>query len=51
MLEGHDFYEGIRAVLIDKGSVPEWRPATVKELGSGEIDAYFAPLGDRELTL
>src|SRR5690606_19503710 len=26
MLGGHDFYEGIRAAIIDKGSAPAWRP-------------------------
>lgn len=51
MLEGHDFYEGIRAVLVDKGSTPEWRPATLDAVRPEDIDAYFAPLGDRELEL
>jgi enoyl-CoA hydratase/carnithine racemase len=51
MLIGHDFYEGIRAALIDKGSTPKWRPATLDEVKPEDIDAYFAPLGDRELSL
>ncbi|MGN6471363.1 MAG: enoyl-CoA hydratase/isomerase family protein [Rhizobiaceae bacterium] len=51
MLVGHDFYEGIRAALIDKGSTPKWRPATLDEVKPEDIDAYFAPLGDRELSL
>jgi enoyl-CoA hydratase/carnithine racemase len=51
MLVGHDFYEGIRAALIDKGSTPKWRPATLDEVKPEGIDAYFAPLGDRELSL
>ncbi len=51
MLKGHDFYEGIRAVLIDKGSKPDWRPATLEEVEDAEIEAYFAPLGDAELTV
>jgi hypothetical protein len=51
MLEGHDFYEGIRAGLIDKGSTPEWSPATLDAVRPEDIDAYFAPLGDRELVL
>lgn len=51
MLEGHDFYEGIRAAVIDKGSTPQWRPATLEEIDEAAVEAYFAPLGDKELTL
>src|SRR3984957_3833114 len=42
---GHDFYEGGRAVIVDKDNRPPWSP-----LPSGtEIDGYFAPLGEDEL--
>lgn len=51
MLQGHDFYEGIRAALIDKGDTPHWKPARIQDVASADIDAYFAPLGDGELTL
>ncbi len=51
MLEGHDFYEGIRAAIIDKGSVPNWQPARLEEVGTAAVDAYFAPLADGELEL
>lgn len=51
MLDGHDFYEGIRAMLIDKGSVPQWQPATLAEVGEEEVEAYFAPLPDGDLVL
>jgi enoyl-CoA hydratase len=51
MLEGHDFYEGIRAAIIDKGDTPRWAPATLAEVKAAEIDRYFAPLGDKELVL
>ena len=49
MLVGHDFYEGIRVALIDKGSTPKWHPAALDAVRPEDIDAYFAPLGDREL--
>jgi enoyl-CoA hydratase len=42
---GHDFYEGVRAVIVDKDNRPNWAPAP----SPGEIDAYFASLGDGEL--
>jgi enoyl-CoA hydratase len=43
---GHDFYEGVRAVIVDKDNRPNWAPAP----SLAEIDGYFAPLGDGELT-
>jgi enoyl-CoA hydratase len=42
---GHDFYEGVRAVIVDKDNRPNWAPAPSR----AEIDAYFVSLGDREL--
>ena len=32
MLTGDDFYEGIRAAIIDKGSKPQWRPAALSDV-------------------
>jgi len=42
---GHDFYEGVRAAIIDKDRQPRWRPARAEDLQDAAIDAYFAPLG------
>ncbi|HZZ24233.1 MAG TPA: enoyl-CoA hydratase/isomerase family protein [Roseiarcus sp.] len=42
---GHDFYEGVRALIVDKDNRPRWNPPPSRV----EIDAYFAHLGDREL--
>jgi enoyl-CoA hydratase len=47
---GEDFYEGIRAVIIDKDNRPRWRPASLAEVTQAEVDRHFAPVAD-ELTL
>ncbi|MDF1794323.1 MAG: enoyl-CoA hydratase/isomerase family protein [Thalassobaculaceae bacterium] len=41
-MAGHDYYEGIRAVLIDKDHAPKWRPATVAEVGRDIVAAHFS---------
>lgn len=50
-MAGHDFVEGVRAVIIDKDQAPQWRPAVIEELDAAEIDRYFAPLDDGDLAL
>jgi enoyl-CoA hydratase len=51
ILQGHDFYEGVRAVIVDKDNAPKWQPATLAEVKDEDIAAYFAPLGEKELPL
>jgi enoyl-CoA hydratase len=46
---GHDFYEGVRAVIVDKDNSPQWLPKAHEEVSRGAIDAYFAPLGVDDL--
>jgi enoyl-CoA hydratase len=50
-LDGHDFYEGVRAALIDKDGAPQWQPASLDQVSAAMVDAYFAQLGDDELIL
>jgi enoyl-CoA hydratase len=47
---GHDFYEGIRAVIIDKDNRPSWRPATLADAKVESVERHFAPL-ESELVL
>jgi enoyl-CoA hydratase len=49
VMAGHDFYEGVRAALVDKDQAPRWRPATLGEVTDRMIDGYFTSIGDREL--
>lgn len=51
VIRAHDFYEGVRAVLIDKDQAPQWQPATIEALDPAATEAYFAPLGADELVL
>ncbi len=50
-LEGHDFYEGVRAALIDKDGNPDWQPACLEDVTQEMVDACFASLGTGELNL
>jgi enoyl-CoA hydratase len=49
IMDGHDFFEGIRALLIDKDRKPRWQHAALEAVSDAEVDAYFAPIGEREL--
>jgi enoyl-CoA hydratase len=51
MMEGHDYYEGVRAAIVDKDQRPSWVPARLDMVSESEIDRYFAPLADGEFTL
>jgi enoyl-CoA hydratase len=49
VMAGHDFYEGVRALIIDRDQKPAWRPATLGEVDAAMVESYFASLGDGEL--
>lgn len=41
MLIGHDFFEGIRAAVIDKDHRPKWNPGTLQEATKEMVLTYF----------
>jgi enoyl-CoA hydratase len=49
-MAGHDFFEGVRAVVIDKDGKPGWQPARLSGVTDDMVAEYFAPLGPAELT-
>ncbi|XP_031223275.1 3-hydroxyisobutyryl-CoA hydrolase, mitochondrial isoform X4 [Mastomys coucha] len=48
-MEGHDFHEGVRAVLIDKDQTPKWKPADLKDVTDEDLNSYFKSLGSNDL--
>ncbi|WP_292974793.1 enoyl-CoA hydratase/isomerase family protein [Mycobacterium sp.] len=45
-LRSHDLVEGIRAQLVDKDRNPKWSPASLADVTTADVEAYFAPVDD-----
>jgi enoyl-CoA hydratase/carnithine racemase len=46
--QGHDFAEGIRALIVDKDQKPQWLPGSLDALQPQDGERYFARLWDAE---
>ncbi len=46
IVHDHDFYEGVRAVIVDKDNAPRWQPATLREVADAEVERHFAALAN-----
>ena len=51
ILQGKDFFEGVRAQLIDKDKTPKWDPADLTAVTDEMVAAHFEDLGQDELVL
>jgi len=50
--ENDDFYEGVRALLIDRDNKPQWNPSSIEQVSDELVDSYFKPLpSEQELNL
>ncbi|WP_209121348.1 enoyl-CoA hydratase/isomerase family protein [Alkalihalobacillus sp. BA299] len=45
----HDFYEGVRAVLVDKDRSPNWQPSKINDVSEETVLAFFTWAEDEEL--
>jgi enoyl-CoA hydratase len=45
---GHDFPEGVRAILVDKDLSARWDPPTLDAVTEADIDALLAPMVDAD---
>ncbi|KAF5295067.1 hypothetical protein FQA39_LY13218 [Lamprigera yunnana] len=49
-LRNKDFFEGVRALLIDKDQKPRWNPSLISEVTEGIVNNFFNKLNeDQEL--
>ena len=44
-----DFFEGVRAAIIDKDRRPRWRPDRLEAVDEARVAGFFAPLAEPDL--
>ncbi len=51
ILQGNDFFEGVRAVIVDKDQAPKWTPSRFGQVDRTELASYFVEPSDGDLPL
>ena len=51
IMKGHDFREGVRALIVDKDRNPRWDPAHAEDVLEPDIDSWIKILGAKGLDL
>jgi hypothetical protein len=45
-MNDHDFYEGVRALIIDKDNNPSWKPSNISKVEENFVSKFFSSLDD-----
>ncbi len=51
VLQGSDFFEGVRALLVDKDLSPKWSPAGLEHVDNEDLASYFREPAGGDLPL
>lgn len=51
IMKGHDFFEGVRALILDKDKSPKWSPNTLEGVGNDLLTTYSVPFEVEDLAL
>jgi enoyl-CoA hydratase len=46
MMAGAEFFEGVRALLIERDNAPKWNPPARSEVSEAIVNRYFEKLPD-----
>ena len=46
-----DFYEGVRAMLVDKDRKPNWKPRDLNKVDEIWVNHFFEPLHEKDLKI
>ena len=42
-MSGTEFFEGVRALLVDKDKSPRWSPASLDQVTRDMVESHFQP--------